>query len=71
LSLVALGTVIGGFAALAISRWLSSSLYSVTAADPITYLGVALLLASAAALASVIPAQRATSVDPIHALRYE
>jgi ABC-type lipoprotein release transport system permease subunit len=43
----------------------------VTAADPITYLAVVLLLALAAVVASVIPAQPATSVDPIHALRYE
>ena len=71
LNLVGMGAIIGGLAAFAISRALSSFLYSVTAADPITYLAVVLLLAVAAVLASVIPAQRATSVDPIHALRYE
>jgi predicted permease len=71
LGMVFLGAVTGGLAAFAISRALSSFLYSVTAADPLTYLVVALLLSVAAVLASVIPARRATNVDPIHALRYE
>jgi predicted permease len=71
LSLVLLGAIAGGFAAFAISRTLSSFLYQVTAADPLTYAAVALLLALAAIAASVIPARRATVVDPIEALRYE
>lgn len=71
LLLVSLGAVAGGFAAFALSRTLSSFLYSVTAADPLTYLVVAILLAMAASLASVIPARRATSIDPLNALRYE
>jgi macrolide transport system ATP-binding/permease protein len=69
--LVSLGAVAGGFATFALSRTLSSFLYSVTAADPVTYLVVAILLALAAGLASVIPARRATSIDPLNALRYE
>src|SRR5437879_10981732 len=56
LSLVGMGAIMGGFAAFAISCALSSFLYSVTAADPITYFIVVLLLGSAATLASVIPA---------------
>jgi putative ABC transport system permease protein len=71
LLLVTLGAFAGGLAAFALSRTLSSFLYSVTAADPLTYLVVAILLALAASLASVIPARRATSVDPLNALRYE
>ena len=43
----------------------------MTAADPLTYLVVAILLALAAGSASVIPARRATSIDPLNALRYE
>lgn len=71
LGMVSLGAIAGGIAAFAISRALSSFLYSVTAADPLTYLAVVLLLAIAAILASVIPARRATGIDPINALRYE
>jgi len=71
LSMVSLGALVGGIAAFAVSRALSSFLYSVTAAGPFTYLAVVVLLAVAAVLASVIPARRATSVDPINALRYE
>ena len=71
LGLVLFGAIIGAFAAFAVTRALSSFLYSVTAADPLTYLAVFLLLAFAAILASVAPALRATSVDPLDALRYE
>ncbi len=71
LGLVFVGALLGGLAAFATSRALSSFLYSVTAADPVTYLAVFVLLSAAAALAGVIPARRATNVDPINALRYE
>ncbi len=71
LGMVSLGALAGGVAAFAISRALSSFLYSVTAADPLTYFAVVLLLVLAAVLASVIPARRATGVYPINALRYE
>jgi putative ABC transport system permease protein len=68
---VFLGAVLGGLAAFAISRALSGFLYSVSAADPLTYCAVLLLLSFAAAVAGLIPARRAASIDPIHALRYE
>jgi putative ABC transport system permease protein len=71
LRLVGLGAVVGSVAAFAISRTLSSFLFAVTAADPLTYVAVIALLAVAAALASLIPARRAASVDPVHALRYQ
>jgi putative ABC transport system permease protein len=64
---VALGT--GG--ALLLTRFLSSMLYGVGVNDPPTLLSVATLLVGVAALASYIPARRATRVDPMVALRYE
>jgi ABC-type antimicrobial peptide transport system permease subunit len=50
---------------------LSTLIYGVKPTDPITFLLVAFLLTAIALCASVIPAYRATKVDPIKALRYE
>jgi predicted permease len=69
--LAILGGAIGILASLAISRFLSSLLYGVSATDPITFVGVAVLLSVAALLASYIPARRAMDFDPGAALRYE
>jgi putative ABC transport system permease protein len=69
--LVALGMVIGVPAALAATRLLGAMLYGVGATDLLTYLFVIALLAAAAFLASILPALRATKVDPMVALRYE
>jgi putative ABC transport system permease protein len=71
LALALTGVAIGAAVALALSRVLASFLYGVTPTDPITYLGVAVLLTGISALACYIPARRATQVDPMTALRYE
>ncbi len=55
----------------AVSRVLSSVLYGVSPLDPITYIGVTLFLLSVAMLASLLPARRATCIDPMDALRHE
>jgi predicted permease len=71
LGLVACGIVLGLIGAALLTRFMGTLLYGVTATDPLTYGGVAALLAAAAALASYLPARRATRVDPMLALRAE
>jgi putative ABC transport system permease protein len=67
----ALGLGNGLVVAFALTRVMRSILYEVGATDPLVFTGVALLLAAVAALASFIPAHRATRVEPVAALRYE
>jgi predicted permease len=69
--MAALGVPIGIAASLAITRLISTLLFGISATDPLTFVGVALLLSAVALLASYIPARRATRVDPLVALRYE
>jgi putative ABC transport system permease protein len=66
-----LGVAIGTAGALALGHVLSSLIFEVRPADPVTFLVVAVLLAGVALLACIIPAYRATKVDPLVALRYE
>jgi putative ABC transport system permease protein len=63
------GLTLGFLGALWIGRAGSSLLYGVTATDPLTFIGVALLLTAVAAAACYFPARRATKVAPVSALR--
>ena len=65
------GLAIGIIGALALGRVVASLVYGVSTRDPMTYLSVSLLLALVALLATVVPAYRATMVDPINTLRDE
>jgi len=69
LKLTGIGLIIGIVAALALARLMSSMLYGVSADDPISLLVAILVLSVAALLACLLPALRATRIDPIAALR--
>jgi predicted permease len=69
--IVASGLMVGLLTAFAVGRLVSDFLVGVTPSDPITYVGVSILLAMVACLATYIPTRRATKVDPMVALRYE
>jgi predicted permease len=71
LKLSLIGIVIGVVGAFALTRVISSLLFNVSATDPVTFIGMALLLLIVALLASLIPARRAMNVHPMVALRYE
>ncbi len=68
---IVLGLLIGGLGALALSRLMSSLVFGVSTTDPLTMVAVSTLLTLVALLACVLPARRATKVDPVLALRSE
>jgi predicted permease len=69
MTMVGLGILAGAVASLAATRLLRSLLFEIRPSDPLTLLGTAITLAGVAAVAMVVPARRATRVDPIDALR--
>jgi predicted permease len=71
LKLALLGLALGLVAALAVTRFVEGLLYGVTATDPVTFVGVSLLLLVVAVVASWLPARRATKLDPMTVLRHE
>jgi putative ABC transport system permease protein len=69
LQLVGAGVIIGLAASLVVARWLTSLLYETQRYDPLTFVAVPLVLTAVAVLACLIPAHRASRVDPLVALR--
>ncbi len=69
--LALVGVLIGLGASWALTRWIESLLFNVSATDPATFVIIALLLMLVASLACYLPARRATKVDPMEALRCE
>ena len=71
MTLVMLGIGIGLAGAWAVTRWLSSMLFQLSALDPMTFFGTTLLMILVGAAAVFAPARRASRVDPMKALRFE
>jgi putative ABC transport system permease protein len=69
--LTGIGMIIGLLGAFTLTRFMSGFLYNLSVTDPLTFVGVSLLLAGVAVLACYVPALRATRVNPIVALRHE
>jgi putative ABC transport system permease protein len=71
MALIGIGVIVGAIAALWLGRFLAGLVFGVGTTDPVTFGSVALLLATTALLASMIPALRAAHVDPASVLRGE
>ena len=71
LRLAAIGIIIGVAASWTLARSLNGLLFGVTATDPVTFLGMLVVLAMVATLAGYVPARRASRIDPLVALRAE
>jgi putative ABC transport system permease protein len=71
LRLISVGILLGVLASIALTRLVSSQFWGVSPRDPVTFLGVIVVLAVVGTAACLVPARRATRVDPLIALRYE
>ncbi len=71
LLLTCTGVAVGLGAAVALTRLMSALLFGISPVDPLTFAAVGAVLGTVALLASYLPARRASSVDPIQALRWE
>jgi len=71
LILVSIGLVIGLGASIAVTRFMRDLLFQIGAMDPVTFIGVSVILVAVAMIACYVPARRATKIDPLVALRYE
>jgi len=71
LRLTLIGVVVGLAASFAASRLITTMLINVSPTDVVTFVAVPIVLSTAALVASVVPARRATRIDPMIALRYE
>jgi putative ABC transport system permease protein len=71
MKLVGLGIVLGVTCAFGLTRIMSGLLFGVTATDPVTFVAIPFLLSGVALLACLVPARRATRMDPLTALRCE
>jgi ABC-type antimicrobial peptide transport system permease subunit len=69
LTLAGAGMAIGALGSWMMSRWLSGMLFETTAGDPMTFLGMLLVLGAVSAVAGYLPARRASRIDPSVALR--
>jgi putative ABC transport system permease protein len=70
-ALTGIGVLIGVLGAVAVTRVTATMLFDVSPTDPLSFVGVSVFLVGVSALASYIPARRATRVDPLEALRHE
>jgi predicted permease len=69
LGLAAAGMAIGAVGSWILSRWLSGMLFETTASDPVTFVGMLVVLGTVSAVAGYLPARRASRIDPSVALR--
>lgn len=67
----AVGVILGSIVALLLGKWVEPLLLGVTSRDPAVYIGVAFVILVVALLATLVPALRASRIDPVRAMRVE